>query len=217
MTERPSVLVADAEPALRVGVRLALESGGFQVCAEAANADGAVASALEARPDVCLLAVHMPGGGIEAARRLAELLPDTRVVMLAGSADEQELFEAISAGANGYLLQDTDPARLPLALNGVLGGEAALPRALMLRIIERFRDLEARVRTDSGAATGEPMTEREAAVVDLLRDGVPTSAIARRLGISPITVRRHVSQIVRKLGVPDRAAAVRALRERPPG
>lgn len=214
MSGRPTVVIADAEPTLRMGVRTALEKGGFRVCAEARDAAEALAAAAEERPDLCLLDVMLPGGGIDVVRQLAERLPETRIVMLTASAKEQDLFDAVTAGANGYLLKDTDPQRLPMALYGVLGGEAALPRALMLRIIEKFRALEAPGREGSAGSTR--LTERERAVLDRLRAGRTTAAIANELGISAITARRHISQVVRKLGVSDRQAAVRLAQDPPP-
>ena len=203
MSDRPRALIADGHAAARIGVRLSLEQGGFDVCGEAADAAELVELALRHRPDICVLDVAMPGGGIAAVETIARGLPETRIAVLTGSADEGDLFAAVSAGANGYLLKDTDPDRLPLALRGVLAGDAALPRALMLRIIDEFRE-----RTPSAGA-GEPgeLTARESAVLELLRADLATSQIAHRLGISPVTVRRHVSQIVRKLGVADRRAA----------
>ncbi|MFL5818285.1 MAG: response regulator transcription factor, partial [Conexibacter sp.] len=131
-----SVLIADDHAAARAGVRAALERGGFVVCAEASDGRGAVEAALRERPDACVLDVHMPGGsGIEAAAEIAGQLPGTAIAMLTVSADEDDLFAAIQAGAVGYLLKDVDPERLPFALAGVLAGEAAIPRPLVGRIV----------------------------------------------------------------------------------
>jgi len=123
-------VLADDHAATRLGVRLALEDAGFRVVAEAADAREAVDAALEHRPDLCLLDVYMPGLGIAAAAELAEALPDMPVVMLSVSDTDEDLFEALRAGACGYLLKDTDPQRLPHALRAVLNGEAPLPRVL---------------------------------------------------------------------------------------
>src|SRR6185436_9962129 len=104
-----TVLIADDHAAARAGVRTALEHGGFVVCAEASDGPGAVDAALRERPDACLLDVHMPGGcGIEAAAEIAARLPGTAIAMLTVSADEEDLFAAIQAGAVGYLLKDVD-------------------------------------------------------------------------------------------------------------
>ena len=130
-------MLADDHATARLGVRLALEDGGFQVVAEAVDARGAVEAALEHRPDLCLLDVYMPGGGIAAAAELAEALPEMPIVMLSVSDTNEDLFEALRAGACGYLLKDTDPQRLPFALRAVLDGEAPLPRVLTARLISR--------------------------------------------------------------------------------
>ena len=133
-----TVLVADDHAPVRAGVRRALERHGITVCGEAADARSALQLALQLRPDVCLLDIRMPGGGINAARAIADSLPGTAVVMLTISQDDEDLFGALSAGASGYLLKDIDPDRLPDALEGVLRGEAALPRVLVARLVEAY-------------------------------------------------------------------------------
>src|SRR5436309_14468567 len=119
------VLIADDHPMARVGVRLALERGGFAVCAEAADADSAIEAAEREQPDICLLDIQMPGSGIHAAEEIARKVPEAAVVMLTVSRTDRDLFDALRVGASGYLLKDMDPERLPLALHGVLEGEAA--------------------------------------------------------------------------------------------
>ena len=125
------VLVADDHPAARAGVAYALEAAGFEICAMAEDADAAVTEAVRCSPDVCLLDVHMPGNGISAAGRITARLPQTVVVMLTVSRNDADLFDSLRAGAAGYLLKDMDPRRLPAAVEGVLKGEAALPRTLV--------------------------------------------------------------------------------------
>lgn len=208
------VLLADDHAAVRAGIRLALSGEGFDVVAEAADGPGAVEAAERERPDICLLDVNMPGSGIHAAEQIAAKLPDCIVVMLTVSRDDDDLFAALRAGAAGYLLKDTDPGRLPYALRGVLEGEAALPRGLTARLIEEFRTRGKRRRLPLMRQRGVELTEREWQVLDLLHDGHGTSDIAERLAISPVTVRRHVSEILRKLRVTSREEAVRLLDER---
>jgi len=204
------VLLADDHLGVRVGTRVALEEGGFVVCAEAVDGPSAVEAARRERPDVCLIDVLMPGGGIEAAAQIAAELPDVAIVMLTVSDDEQHLFEAIRAGASGYLLKDMNPDRLPAALSGVLAGEAAFPRRLVARVIEEFSErLRRRVPLPAGGRA--ELTGREWETLELLRAGNSTSAVARRLGISAVTVRRHVSVATRKLRVRDRRAALELL------
>jgi DNA-binding NarL/FixJ family response regulator len=215
VTESIRVLLADDHPSTRAGVRLALEAKGLTICAEAEDAAGAVDAAVRERPDLCLLDIGMPGNGIAAAAEIGELLPDTPVVMLTVSTNEEDLFAALRAGARGYLLKDTNPDRLPLALQGVLDGEAALPRILVTRVIEEFAKRSRRRGFLNRKQLGPDarLTEREWDVLELMREGRTTAEIGERLSVSPVTVRRHISQILRKLRVPDRQAALRLLQE----
>jgi DNA-binding NarL/FixJ family response regulator len=206
------VLIADDHVALRSGTRMALEDAGFEVVAEAGDARSAVEAALREKPDICLLDIKMPGSGIEAAAEISRVLPKTAVVMLTISEDDDDLFNAIRAGAVGYLLKGTDPDRLPHALRGVLAGEAAIPRTLVRRVIEELGDRRRR-RVQLLDGTGVELTGREWEILSLLREGLKTSVIAERLGISRVTVRRHVSGILTKLDVPDREAAVARFEE----
>ncbi len=215
MSARPAppsrVLIADDHAPTRAGVRSALEAGGFVVCAEVADGKAAVEAAMREAPDVCLLDVLMPGsGGIEAAAEIAARLPGTAIVMLTVSADEDDLFAAIRAGAGGYLLKDIDPGRLPAALEGVLAGEAAIPRRLVGRIVEELGERRRR-RVPLLSSGGAELTRREWEILELLRGGASTADVAARLGISQVTVRRHVSGVLRKLRVPDRRAAFELL------
>jgi DNA-binding NarL/FixJ family response regulator len=194
---------------------VALEEGGFEVCAEAGDAEEAVQAALREEPDLCLLDVRMPaGGGIRAAAEISERVPSAAIVMLTVSTEESDLFDSLRAGADGYLLKDTDPDRLPFALQGVLDGEAALPRTLAARVIEEFRSRDGRRRLLLERRHGAKLTSREWEVLEALRLGRSTAEVARDLNVSPVTVRRHVSGIVRKLRVRDRAAAVRLIDRR---
>jgi DNA-binding NarL/FixJ family response regulator len=209
------VLLADDHPPTRAGVRAALEGRGFEICAEVGDAPSAIESALAEKPDVCLLDIRMPGNGISAAVRIGELLPDTAIVMLTVSRDDADLFDALKAGASGYLLKDIDPERLALALNGVLSGEAALPRNLVARLVGEFRAQAKRRRIPLRGQKGVDLTAREWEVLDLLREDKTTEEIAERLFVAPVTVRTHVSSILKKLRVNSRAEAVKALEDDP--
>ena len=212
MTEVLRVVIADDHPPTRAGVRQALEAGGCEVVADVADGPKAVAAALESKPDVCLLDIHMPGGGVRAAAEITRQLPDTAVVMLTASRDDDDLFDALRAGASGYLLKDMDPDRLAPALRGVLEGEAALPRALALKVI---RQLQSPARRRILPGKGSPvskLTSREAEVLELMAQGLSTEEIAERMFVSKVTVRTHVSNVLKKLRVPDREAAVRLVR-----
>lgn len=172
------VLVADDHPPTRSGVRLALARGGFEICAEAADSSGAVEAARLERPDVCLLDINMPGDGIKAAETISRELPEVAVVMLTVSRTDTDLFDALRAGASGYLLKDIDPARLPLALHGVLEGEAALPRHLVALLIEEFRERRRRRRIPVFGRRSVELTDREWEVLELMKDGCSTEEIA---------------------------------------
>lgn len=185
------------------------------------DATGAIDTALAERPDVCLLDINMPGNGIAAAREIRRLLPDVAIVMLTISRDDDDLFDALKAGADGYLLKDVDPRRLPLALQGVLEGEAALPRTLTARLIQEFRHRRDR-RVPHREGQVVRLTPREWEVLELMREGLGTSEIAGRMYVSPVTVRTHVSTILKKLRVSSREEALRLLEtdgfdEPPPG
>jgi DNA-binding NarL/FixJ family response regulator len=203
------VLIADDHPSARAGVRDTLELDGFEVVAEAPNADEAVALAVALSPDLVLLDVHMPGSGISAAQRIVASCPEAAVVMLTVSHDDEDLFQSLRAGAAGYLLKDTDPARLGHALRGVLRGEAALPRTLVGKLVSEFQTRNRRrmplLRRPEGAA----LTPKEWEVLELLHEGCTTAQCATKLGVTPVTVRSHVAAILKKLQVPDRDAALR--------
>ena len=202
-----SVVVADDHAPTRMGVRSALEQDGFVVAAEVASGSAAVEAVKQLAPDVLLLDVHMPGGGIAAAEATSTVAPDTAIVMLTVSRDDNDLFDALRAGARGYLLKDIDPGRLGPALRGVLSGEAALPRNLVARLMDEFRDRD-RVKPRPQGPLAK-LTSREWETLELMRQGLSTADIATRLFVTPVTVRTHVSAILRKLQVADRSEAVR--------
>jgi two-component system, NarL family, nitrate/nitrite response regulator NarL len=203
------VVIADDHPPTRAGVREALERQGCSVVAEAVDATGAVAAAREHRPDVCLLDINMPGSGIAAAAEITHTVPDTAVVMLTASRDDEDLFAALRAGASGYLLKDMDPTRLGPALRGVLSGEAVLPRWLVLKVIDQFRATPRRRIVLPNRSTAAELTEREAEVLELMGRGLSTEEIASHLFLAQVTIRTHIASILKKLRVPDRKAAVR--------
>lgn len=211
MTRPVAVLIADDHARTRATIRQALEqTDRFQVCAEAADARSAVDAAKREKPDVCLLDINMPGNGISAASRISAALPDTPIVMLTVSRQDDDLFDALRAGASGYLLKGTDVDGIAAALCKVLDGEASLPGTLVARLIEEFRDREHR-RLVLPDGPGVRLTAREWDVLELMRKGATTTQISERLFISATTVRSHVSSILQKLGVESREAAVSLL------
>ena len=180
------------------------------MCAEAADAARAVQQALETRPDICLLDVRMPGGGVAAAWEIAARLPTTKVVMLTVSDEDGDLFRALRAGAVSYLVKDIDfENHLPQALREVAEGKAAIPPALVARMVMQFHSNDPRFRTtEVGTEFGPRLTSREWDVLAGLAEGLSTRDIAKRLQLKPSGVRAHISAVVQKLGVADRREAV---------
>jgi len=210
------VLIADDHAPTRDDVRRVLDGDArFEICAEAADAAGAVQAALREKPDICLIDLNMPGSGLGAVWEIAARLPEAKIVILTVTDDDANLFAALRSGVAGYLLKTMNFDRLPDELDGVCQGEAAMQRTLMARVLERFRRSEPRWRqTVSSGHARWRLTSREWEILDLLAQGRSTAEIAERLVISPGAVRVHVAAVVRKLGVPDRAAAVELFRRR---
>lgn len=209
---RVTVVVADDHAPTRVGVRVSLEADGFDVVAEVSTARAAVQAAKEHRPHVCLLDVHMPGSGIAAAEEINREVPDAAVVMLTYSRESEDLFDALRAGARGFLNKDMDPDRLGAALRGVLNGEAALPRSLVSKVLDEFRGRSGR-KVFMRQRRPADLTSREWEIMELLRQGLSTEDVAGRLFVSPGTVRVHVSSVLKKLQVGSRSEALKVLGE----
>ena len=206
------VLLADHHAAARVGMRRAIEPHGIRVVAEASNASDALALAHRYHPHVCVVAVGLPGNGIELVRLIKQALPETKLVMSAVAARDEDMFGALRAGADGYLLMTMSPGRLGYALRGVARGEAALPRTMTARLILEFRERGTRRRLHVPATGAEvELTAREFEVLERLRRRERTAEIAAELSISEVTVRRHVSSIMHKLGTPNRQSALQLL------
>jgi DNA-binding NarL/FixJ family response regulator len=190
------LLIAD-HMATRLGVRMALADC-VHVCAEAGDADQAISAALREQPDVCVVGLEIPGGGLLAVAGIRAAAPSAAVVVLTPTADVDDMLASVRAGAIGYLPGSIEPLPFRRAVVAAAAGEAALPRGM---VIELVREVQG---TTSNGDDG--LTQREAQVLGMLRRGQPTSAIADRLSISPVTVRRHISALVHKTGVEDRAA-----------
>jgi DNA-binding NarL/FixJ family response regulator len=203
------LLLADAHAATLAGLRMALSGDPFAIAAEASDARSAIQGALHEHPDVCVLDADMPGGAATATAEITRRCEGTEVVVLAAERDDSQMLDVVRAGAMGYLLKGMDPDRLRYAIIGVTNGEAAVPRTLVARLMQEFRVRERR-RALVGTAR---LTARELGVLELLAEGSSTRAMAETLGISEVTVRRHVSGVLQKLGVSDREAAVAILRD----
>ena len=208
----PSIVLIEDEPVTRTALRQLLEGGGFEVRAEAGDAETAIEVSVRERPRLCLVDLYMPGGGIRVVREVSRRLPEALVVVLTASEDRDDLVDAIRAGAAGYLVKSMDPDRIAPALHGVLAGEAAIPRFLVAELVRDLQTL-GRKRVIAGRNSRADLTCREWEILGLMCDGLSGPSIAERLYISPVTVRRHSAEVVRKLGVRDRQEAVALVQE----
>jgi DNA-binding NarL/FixJ family response regulator len=203
------VLLADDQALVRAGFRALLEAQpDIVVVGEADDGEGAVRMATDLTPDVVLMDIRMPGvDGLAATRRIAddERLSGVRVVILTTFGLDEYVFEAIRAGASGFLVKDTEPPELLQAVRVVAGGEALLSPAITRRLIEEFA---ARARQPLVTGELERLTQRESEVVALAAEGLSNDEIATRLFVSPATAKTHVSRAMVKLGARDRAQLV---------
>jgi DNA-binding NarL/FixJ family response regulator len=208
--EHPSVLIADGEAAHRRGVREVLEAHGFVVVAESGDATSAIGAATRLRPDICLIEIELPGEGLNAIGRIAKASANTLIVVLSRSDRPDDVVAAFMRGASGYLLKGITGERLASTLRGAYEGEPPLARSLVPHLVDEIRRGSARRLTlPSGTVT---LTPREWEVGEMLREGLSTAEIADRLGVSPVTVRRHVGMLLSKLGARNRKVAVEMLR-----
>jgi DNA-binding NarL/FixJ family response regulator len=206
----PTIVLIDAEPLTRSSLRRLLEDAGFDVRAEAGDAEAAIELCLRERPALCLVDLSIPGGGIRVVREVSQRVPEARVVALSESPDRNDVSDVIRAGASGYLVKSMDPNRIAHALHGELAGEAAIPRVLVAELVMDLQTLE-RHRSIAGMNGGTRLTSREWEILELMCEGVSGPGIAERLNLSPVTVRRHSAEAVRKLGVQNRDEAIALL------
>lgn len=189
MTPRVRLLIADHAPT-RAGIRIALE-GEVDICAEAGDAEQAIRAAMRQQPEVCLVGREIPGDALLAVRGICRAAPAAAVVVLAAERDVDDLLQVVRAGAIGYVPGAVEAGRLRRMIRAVAAKEAVVPRSLVLDLLLELRD-------------SDGLTGRESQVLGMLRRGHTTAVIAERLQIAPVTVRRHISELVRKLGVEDR-------------
>jgi NarL family two-component system response regulator LiaR len=201
------LVIVDDHAVVRQGLREFLRlQDGIEVVGEAASAADAVDVARTASPDVVLLDLVMPDrNGIAALRRLLEVAPGVRVLVLTSFADDAQIFAAMAAGASGYLLKDIDPQALADAIRDVHAGRPALHPQVAARLMRQG---------SPARAAHDDLTARERDVLRLMVEGLANKQIAQRLGIGEKTIKTHVSRVLAKLDVADRTqAAVLAIRE----
>jgi DNA-binding NarL/FixJ family response regulator len=204
-----SVVIADDQALVRGGFRALLDAqDDISVVGEAANGQEALDLALELRPDVMLMDIRMPVvDGLVATRRIAEdeRLAAVKVVILTTFDLDEYVFEAIRAGANGFLVKDTEPVELLRAVRAVVAGDALLSPRVTRRLIEEFAS---RAKDPSGLPDLSTLTDREREVVTLVAGGLNNDEIAQRLIMSAATAKTHVSRAMIKVGARDRAQLV---------
>jgi NarL family two-component system response regulator LiaR len=203
------VIIADDDPLARRFVKTALQGAGMTVVAEASNGQEAAELAIYYKPDCVLMDLVMPGvDGFEATRRILERAPEIRIVMLTAADEDATGLMGLRTGACGFINKEIATDALPRTLRATLAGEAAISRRLTMALIERYR----RTREDGLGMrpVRSTLTAREWEVLDLLCAGCSTEAIADELVLSPETVRSHVKNLLRKMGVKSRREAIAA-------
>jgi DNA-binding NarL/FixJ family response regulator len=206
------VMLVDDHALVRSAIRQALEAPDIVVVGEASSAEEALDMAPRLRPDLLLLDIDLPGlSGIEAVREIAPRLPDTKIVMLTVSSDRRDLLDAVRHGATGYLTKNLSGDALLRAVRDVRAGNLAMSRSHAATVVEHF----ARGGRSTGGGSGDVdtlLSSREQDVLRLLAEGMTDREIATALAISPRTVESHVSSVLRKLGVRNRAEAAQRYR-----
>ena len=211
------IVIADDHVLVRQGIRAFLETyPDLSIVGEAENGGDAIRLCREKSPEVALVDLVMPGGGIETTRLIREQNPQTQVVLLTSFEDAQQIVQAVRAGALSCLLKDVDADALAEAVRKAARGEAVLHQRVAARLMELLRQ-----ESEPGAEMLDSLSQREREVLALIAEGLNNQQIAERLGIGEKTVKTHVSNVLGKLDVSDRTqAAVYAwksgLKQRPP-
>jgi two-component system NarL family response regulator len=218
-TDPIRVVIADDHALFRRGLRMVIEEeDGMDLVGEASDGAEAVKVAGEAVPDIVLMDIRMPKiNGIEAARQMKEVAPSAKIVILTISDEEEDLFEAIRAGASGYLLKDIPPDEIPDAVRAVHGGQSLINPSMAGKLLSEFATLARRDAEDEPAkhAPAPKLTDREMEVLRLVARGMNNRDIAKELFISENTVKNHVRNILEKLQIHSRMEAVMiAVREK---
>ena len=206
-----SIAVVDDHPLFREGVARTLAEHGFDVVAEGASAADALRIVLEISPDILLLDLSLPGGGLEGLRAIRSQRPDQKVVMLTVSEHSDDVLRALKAGAQGYVLKGIGSAALADILTGIAAGKRYVAPSLSAELLSRPGPDE-RAETD-GVPPSVGLTEREQEVMEHLARGRSNKLIARELGLQEKTIKHHLTRIMEKLSVSNRTEAALAWRE----
>ena len=206
------VLVVDDHDLFRTGLRNLLEQEGVNVVGEAENGEAAIRLASDLAPDVVIMDLNMPGaGGVETTRRLSSLAPLSRVVVLTISADDDDVMNAVMAGACGYLLKDSSIQELIAGIRAAAEGESLISPQIAAKVLQRLRAQSKDI--DAAETIRAELSDRELQVLKLIANGKDNAQIASELFISPKTVKNHISNILMKLQIENRIqAAVYAVR-----
>jgi DNA-binding NarL/FixJ family response regulator len=206
------VVLADDHPVYREGLATLLREQGIDVVADVPNGDAAIQAVVEMAPDVVVMDLNMPGiSGLEATRRLSELAPASRVLVLSVSAQEADVTDAILAGAIGYVLKDGPMEQIVAAIRAAAAGQSVISPRIATFLMQHVRDAPSAAGTH---IAGAQLSARELEVLGLMAEGRSNHEIADALVISLSTVRNHISSILMKLHVQNRVqAAVRAVRD----
>ena len=205
------VLIVDDHALFRRGLEMVLsEEAGIELAGEASDGAEAVEKAGEALPDVVLMDIRMPrSSGIEACRAMKEIVPSTKIVMLTISDEEEDLFEAIRAGASGYLLKDIPYDEVADVVRAVHGGQSLINPSMAAKLLTEFAALAKRDDSERAEQVPAPrLTDREIEVLKLVARGMNNRDIAKELFISENTVKNHVRNILEKLQIHSRMEAV---------
>ncbi|HEY9789222.1 MAG TPA: response regulator transcription factor [Candidatus Obscuribacterales bacterium] len=213
-TQRIKVLIVEDHEIVRMGIRLTLEQAGpFQIISEAADGNEAVEKALNLKPDVVLMDIGLPIlSGIDAVRLIKEKLPQMKVLMITSHEDDDAVFAALSAGADGYCLKNILPPQLSMAIQSVLSGASWLDPGIAKRVFAIQQSKASEQMPKNIGKVG--LTARELEVLALIVEGLNNQQIAEKLQIGSETVKTHVSHVMQKMVVADRTqAAVKALKD----